>query len=519
MDQFIKLQSSTSTPFTSSQNLVDFSIPDGDVYDFSSSYINLRCRVGAFTLQSTENINGSGSAIADKNGGLTPIVNVNPVWNSTSNPTRFDNCSLVKNVYLDSSRKGRIEDIRRSDILFTNLKRFTKPTEDDTNMGSVDFATTGERVGSWKWGLSTELEKEGTIMSKQRSEWDVKIPLKDVLGIGSAKEIDSSKTGGMRLNMELNIAKIASMSEFQGSNTDVGSVEMFKANQIVNGVASITSLTIQGEAEFCDANRDSPYYTGMPIIITATGAGGASNILASTTITGITFNVVASTSDGGTAIKRKNIVLTLAESVGSTSTASHSYSSVVITPRLFTTAGAPSLEFSDAQLVLAKVGAPQGADQINYFSYSTEEGNGNSLTSFNKQFQLERECVSSMLLFPDETDQLNSHNDNLTSYRTRTNNEDNTDRQITFDKPLEHKCLGDGLMNMGLKYRDYRKIQFPTNKKTYVASVAGAKKIRAIVDSHPPTQTEKLYQVNIEATSTGVKSYALFKQIPKSLVY
>jgi len=124
-----------------------------------------------------------------------------------------------------------------------------------------------------------------------------------------------------------------------------------------------------------------------------------------------------------------------------------------------------------------------------------------------------------MLLFPDETDQLNSHNDNLTSYRTRTNNEDNTDRQITFDKPLEHKVLGDGLMNMGLKYRDYRKIQFPTNKKTYTASVAAAKKIRAIVDSHPPTQTEKLYQVNIEATSTGVKSYALFKQIPKSLVY
>ena len=110
MDQFVKLQSSTSTPFTSSQNLVDFNIAEGDVYDFSSSYVNLRCRVGAFTLQSTEGIDGSGSAIADKNGGLTPIVSVNPVWNSTTNPTRFDNCSLVKNV-CDQRREGRVVEI------------------------------------------------------------------------------------------------------------------------------------------------------------------------------------------------------------------------------------------------------------------------------------------------------------------------------------------------------------------------------------------------------------------------
>tara|TARA_R110002096_G_scaffold17866_8_gene61509 strand:- start:173 stop:1729 length:1557 start_codon:yes stop_codon:yes gene_type:complete len=518
MDKFIKVQSNTSSPFTSSQNLIDFSIPS-DVYDFSSSYVNLVCRVGDFTLQTTENPNGSGSAITDKTNSLTPIVSVNPVWSSSGGrSTRFDNCSLVKNVRLDSAKKGRIEDIRRADVLFTNLKRFSKPQQADTDHGELDWAQAGERVGSWKWGLSTELEKLGSTMSKQRSEWDVKIPLKDFLGIGGAKEIDVSKTGDMRLNMELNIAKIASMSQFQSSTTDTGSADVYKADNIANGVATITQLTIKDNAEFCDL-RDSPYYVGQPIIVTATGGGGASNILSHSVITAIEFDTFSTTSDGGSAAKRNFVRITLAESIGSTSTASHVYTSVLIAPRLFTTAGAPSIEFSDAQLVLARVGAPQGADQVNYFSYSTEEGNGNSLTAFNKQFQLERECVSSMLLFPDETDSLNSHNANLTSYRTRTDNEDNTDRQVTFGKPLEDKCLGDGLMNMGLRYKDYRKIQLSSDQKTHATSKSTGKSITAIVDSHPPTQSEKLYQVNIEASSTGVQSFALFKQLPKQLVY
>ena len=518
MDKFIKIQSNTSSPFTSSQNLIDFTIPS-DVYDFSSSYVNLVCRIGNFTLQTTENPNGSGSAITDKTDFVTPIVSVNPVWSSSGGrSTRFDNCSLVKNVRLDSAKKGRIEDIRRADVLFTNLKRFTKQQQADTDHGESDWAQSGERVGAFKWGLSTELNKTGTVMSKQRSEWDVRIPLKDFLGIGGAREIDVSKTGDMRLNMELNIAKIASMSQFQSSTTDTGSADVYKGDNIANGVATITTLTIATNAEFCDV-RDSPYYVGQPIIVTATGGGGASNILAHTVITAISLPTISSTSDGGSAIKRNSVVLTLASSIGSTSTASHVYTAVLIAPRLFTTSGAPSIEFSDAQLVLAHVGAPQGADQINYFSYSTEEGNGNSLTAFNKQFQLERECVTSMLMFPDETDGLNSHNANLTSYRTRTDNEDNTDRQVTFGKPLADKCLGDGLMNAGLRYKDYRRIQLSSDQKTYATAKSTGKSIEAIVDSHPPTNQEKLYQVNIEATSTGVKSFALFKQLPKSLVY
>ena len=519
MDKFVKLQSTTSAPFTSSQNIVDFHIPE-DVYDFGSSYINLRLRSdNSFTLQTKEGTDGSGASLTDKNNGLTPIVCVNPTWSSSGGrSTRFDNCSLIKNIHLDSAKKGRIEDIRRSDILFTNLKRFTKAKEADTDMNYIDWAQAGERIGMWKWGLSTELEKEGTTFSKQRDEWDVRIPLKDCLGIGAAREIDVGKTGSMRLNLELNVAKIAGYSKFQSSTTDNGTANVYQANDIAQNTAAITSLVISSKAEFCDPNRDSPYYVGMPVIVEATGAGGAANFKVTTVITGIAFNVVSSTSDGGSAIKRQSATLTLAESIGAT-TAGQSYTNVLIAPRLFTDTGAPNVVFNDATLVLARVGNPQGADQINYFTYSTEEGNGNSLTSFHKQFQLERDCVSSMLLFPDETDSLNSHNDDLTSFRTRTNNEDNTDRQVEFDKPLEHKTLADGLMNMGLRYRDYAPKQLSTDQKTYVNAKAHSKKIRAIIDSHPPTPQEKLYQVNIEAGGGGVKSYALFKQLPKQLAY
>ncbi len=72
---------------------------------------------------------------------------------------------------------------------------------------------------------------------------------------------------------------------------------------------------------------------------------------------------------------------------------------------------------------------------------------------------------------------------------------------------------------MGLRLRDYKKHQLPTGETSYADAKTHAKKIRAIVDSHSPTPVEKLYQVNIEASGGGVKSYALFKQIPKQLVY
>ena len=518
MDKFIKLQSTTSTPFTSSQNLCDFSIPE-DIYDFSSSYVNLRCRVGAFTLQTTEATDGSGGALANKSASLDPVVCFNPAWASNGAvDTYFENCSLIKNVFLDSAKKGKIEDIRRADVLFTNLKRLTKPIDKDTDYNYSDFAQVGEPIGSFKWGLSTSLVKEGTIFSKPRDEFDIYIPLKDFLGIGGAKEIDGTKTGAMRLNLELNISKIASMKQFLSTNTDVGSNTLMSADDIPTGQASITELTISTKAEFTDLEQ-SPYYVGMPIIVKTTGTGGATDIACHTIITGIALSVISSTSDGGTAIKRKKIVLTLAESIGNTSASGSAHENVAITPRLVTDTGSPALEFSDAQLVLLRVSQAQGVDQVNYFTYSTEEGNGNSLSSFNKQFQLERDAVSSVLMFPNEVDNLNSNNDDVNSYRTRTDNQDNSDRQIVFGKPLEDKMLSDGLMNMGMRYRDYRKANLSTNQITYSNAKSDGKRIHMIIDSHEPTQNEKLYQVNVESGSGGLKSYALFKQLPKQLVY
>jgi hypothetical protein len=251
--------------------------------------------------------------------------------------------------------------------------------------------------------------------------------------------------------------------------------------------------------------------------LSATGAGTtppANKANVRNVITGIELNKGVSGSSPG------QITLTFAGSFGSTSSVEQ-FTSVQLSPQKVDLSTVQS-EFSDAEIVLCSVGNPQGLDQISFMSYSTEEGDGLKATNFLKQFQLEPEVLSSVLMFPDITDDINSHNDQLadSSYRTRTDRVDNTDQNITFHKPLHDKTVAEGLSNMGLPYKNYRHSSLSTKETTYSNAKANGKRLYSIFDSHPPTQQEKLYQVNIEgATGDGVEKYVLFKQIPKQLVY
>ena len=98
MDKFIKLNSNNSAPFTQSNNIVDFTIPEG-IYNFQDSYINLVLRISDYDASS----DGS-TALSNKQDGA--VVCLNPVWaTSGTDDTYFSNMALVKNARMSSAMK------------------------------------------------------------------------------------------------------------------------------------------------------------------------------------------------------------------------------------------------------------------------------------------------------------------------------------------------------------------------------------------------------------------------------
>jgi len=162
-----------------------------------------------------------------------------------------------------------------------------------------------------------------------------------------------------------------------------------------------------------------------------------------------------------------------------------------------------------------------GMDEIDYSTFSTDESNGNSLTSYQRQFQVEPEAVNVLAMFPSPDDDLVSVNNDITSFRFRINNHDATDRQVSVDSPLYYDRLGMTLGNMGERLRGLAQNSGCPSETTdwdNVYSKTGLK-VTMLANPLPQTMNEKNLQVNISSGGGGVKKIALFKELPRVFSY
>ena len=108
MEKFIKIQSNQSE-FSNTANLVDFVIPEGDVYDLSDSWVNLE-----FQIDVTEVASYGG--VADASGVGVYEMSLSWVTTDTEKP-KFFNSAIVRDCLMDNSKQGLIESVRRIDQL------------------------------------------------------------------------------------------------------------------------------------------------------------------------------------------------------------------------------------------------------------------------------------------------------------------------------------------------------------------------------------------------------------------
>ena len=109
-----------------------------------------------------------------------------------------------------------------------------------------------------------------------------------------------------------------------------------------------------------------------------------------------------------------------------------------------------------AEIVLKTVASPQGIDEIRYDTFSTEQTNGNGLTSFQHQYQVEPEATNVIIMFPTSNARgdLISNNNEIDSWRLRLNNDDLTDRSVEQNSPLSYDRKAMTFANMGSKLKN-----------------------------------------------------------------
>jgi hypothetical protein len=170
------------------------------------------------------------------------------------------------------------------------------------------------------------------------------------------------------------------------------------------------------------------------------------------------------------------------------------------------------------------VAQPEGFDQIEYSTFSTEQDNGNGLISFTKQYQVEPEATSVVIAFPDgAAGDLFSTDCSFVEYRLRINQEETTDRNIPFRRPIYYDQINMTMTNMGKSLKNLTANPGATANNITWPNVYKQGDLATLIIASPMPQTinEKLLQVNIEAISgsAGVNKLNLYKELPRVFQY
>ena len=487
MNKEIKLNSVEGGPYTTSQNRVSFEIPSDGVYDLQSSYINLNCEIQVTETSTAEGI------------GIYPMDVL--VGGTGTDRPQYPNTSLVKNCSMRTARTGMVEDIRRSDQL-QNLIYALNRSETQKDSRSYDAVSQiPNQVNVQQYGLYRDINKLGTVKSKQNDIAPIKIKLEDLFDFcAQAIEVDTQKCGTITIRCELNIDKLAPVQRFKSDDWP----DALKSNfEEVN--AQGDANTIQTKSKFTNLDQ-SPYYVGQKLKVSATGAGGAGNITDKDAV----VDQIVWNPDG-------TISLSFEQKWGDVG-AGESYTAIEVETQDI---AAASISINFAEIVLTRLAKDKSDfSQIEYSTYSTEQTNGNGLTSFQNQFQIEAESDAVLIAFPSDNDDLQSVNGDVQSYRLRLDNVDLTDRDVEMDGPLHYDRLNMSMTQLRMRLRDLSQNLRNVDESNFLDSILDDDTTTNMIMS--PVQQkiqEKLLQVNINAAGGGVNKLSIFKHLPRVFSY
>ena len=503
MDKYVKYQSQQGGSFSANQNLIDFHIPGGSgTYDLKDSFVQIMC-----DIQETESAGAAGS---DTGGVYNTMLN----WNSTdAMKLHFQNVAVVRNASLSCSASGRIENLRRCDVLRQNLSTYVKDQREEACESYLQINQTVRPINAQQYGINQQFNKTGVDKSVNLNQVPIAISLADVFEFCEVREYDTDRAGNTHVHFECNFDKLVPVENMLDADVLPAGVKSFKTVDGTGTVPNVITIGAAAVATVFKSLDQSPYYVGQRLEIKATPVGAAGAIPADT------YRVVSEigyANDG-------SLTLKFVSDWASALAAGESYTggAVSIVPAATLTAS-----FTRAEIVMKRVDMPEGQDQIEYNTYSTEETSGNTATSFRNLYTVEGDAENLLIMFPNGPDDLLSSQNTNDSWRLSLNNIDLTDRDVLEATPLAYDRLSMTLRNMGYRLSNLTENagqsgnNAPSDTDNAWANVYSKTEFDTDLIANPLFQTAgtKLLQVQINS-SGGVKKLILYKQLPRVFSY
>ena len=513
MNKIIKISSNEGGSFTKSNNLCNFDIPADGVYNLANSYVNL-----------VSNITSAGAD--DANGKAVSIPNIDMFMDdgATDEDVYLTNVSLVKNFSMSCANKGSIADIRRVDVLRSNLNNY-KLSQDEQRSLNYQSVFQPFGISQQKNSIFREIRKEGSVLSRD-VEGGIRIPLSQLCNFGKVQQYDAEKYGKTRLHLELNIEKVR-ISQYLGAGGgaqwDRGDARD-ECEDLANNVGGVTrgvatdKLFVKRPFKNLE---DTNFWVGQKITVSASGAGGSVDLVnVPKQIISIEFvrGALAAATD-------TRIMLTLSSALlGGGLPNTQAYTDVKVTGEAAVFNGGNGFQVDFAEIVLEKVMAPTKSQPvITYSEFSTEEFNASGVARFQRQFQLEPTAFN-VYIFRNSLAAVGgiwSRDSDVLDWRLRLNNEDLTNRNIVKQSPLAYDRLIMTLSNTGDTCHNLNQ-HGRKNSGNYLQlleeQLQNANQTQLII-ANPlyVTPNEKMLQVNINSNSASLNHLCIFKECVREL--
>ncbi len=524
MEQILKIQSEQGfsetakpTAFINSK-LIDLIIPGSTgSYDLSKSYVNLNME-----LVNAPNASQPASATATD----TALYNNEIIYNGNlggTNPSTIVPCSaIVRNADMFSANKGMVESIRRVNTLRQILWNFENDKAEQHD-GLDKFGTFQGRRGlnnktsSLNQIIGSNVNIAGVKVDKKAHALsrDFRIPLSDLFGVGNAMW-NSGVFGDTRIHLEIepNLLGIAQLggNEFTSTFDPTGvNLPFGKGDDTTlgGGVDFGTTSPIVLSIPYFDPQLDCPFYVGQAVKCSCTGsvAGGSGDVFS--VIDAIEF--FGATNSTNPPAGDQKCRLTLRDKIITSNGAGETMTNVRVEALLSATAD-DQIRINRAEIVLSQMPGVDAPDGLDYRTYSTEETQGNSLTSYNKQVIIEPNCQN--LIVAHCPSGKTQPSEAWTSYRLAINNEDVCgNRDVHYKKSLHEDRILRFMNNRGQNIDNITLKQIGTSETQ--ANNANQIDYYPILETMPLTQTEKM--VNLELVSAGAKDVIFYKELVKSI--
>ena len=559
MNSIVKINSNEGGQFNAQNNRVSFDIPSDRYYDLSKAYLNLVMSCDP----TSDNTPGIGKGV------YVPIIRFADSAGSVEN-YNYDNTALLRTVKLDCELKGNIEEIQRADILTQNLNSYSKS-------GDMDVSQYYEKliqpfnVSRTKGSLFCELNKEGTVPSRNLSRQPIRIKLSDVMNFCKTTQYNTGKYGKTRLELELNLDRLAAPVQYLpndanspdwlmnnsgtigGANNEQG---RFMNAGLVPGFGNavsknLTTFYVASDTAMSQAtgivprifNRleDSVYYVGQKLSLSATfinnggGARGGNIANQIRRIVNIEYNRgnIGAGQGAGSAegVNRGGVLaITLDGPIdgGGVMTGTDIYHSIKV--RGVDTAFGNGVVADYAELVVEEI-APGNVqpepDTIQYTTYKTEEMDTGGVNNFQHTFQMEPEAITMYVTQPalGANRTILSRQNDVDSYRIRINNKDASARKIFLrdsggnarsegDDPLHIVKQQNALVNSGRSITNFGEKQKNQSSNTGASSESYDTDTLLIGQVLPLTSTPKQVQLNINCrTGQTINNVCLFREV------